>query len=122
MNYERKYEKPKLTFSNLTVEKSVAATCWGLHPGHPHDVEHFYDVEGTGYIGFHIQSSSGNCGGPDAYSILYYESEGSVGDPVKGAEYESFIESELTKRGGNNGQPYNNISTDFPTNPNPGWS
>ena len=118
----KKYEKPKMIFCDLRLEKSVAATCWGLTPGHPHDEEYFYDVEGEGYVGFHIKSISGNCGGPDAYNIYYYEYDGATGDPVKGAEYEKLLEDVLTKKGGNNGQPYNNLSFDFPTKPDPSWS
>lgn len=117
-----KYEKPRMIFNDIRLNSGIAATCWGLAPGHPHDKEYFYDVEGEGYVGFHVQSASGHCGGPDAYEIKYYEYLGDEGDPVKGATYEKILEEELTKKGGNNGQPYNNLSVDFPENPNPSWS
>ena len=113
----KKYEKPKMIFCDLRLEKSVAGTCWGLEPGHPHDKEYFYDVEGEGYVGFHIKSAKGNCGAPDAYNICYYEYKGVAGDPIKGQTYEQFLEKVLTQKGGNNGQPYNNLTVDFPTEP-----
>lgn len=117
-----KYEKPEMIFKELRLSESVADTCWGLKPGHPYDNEYFYDIDGEGYVGFHIKSISGNCGGPDAYNIYYYEYAGAEGDPVKGKEYNDFLEKVLTEKGGNNGQPYKGIEFDFPVEPDPSWS
>ena len=44
------------------------------------------------------------------------------GDPVKGKEYNDFLEKVLTEKGGNNGQPYKGIEFDFPVEPDPSWS
>ena len=117
-----KYEKPEMIFKELRLSENVANTCWGLKPGHPQDEEFYYDVDGEGYVGFHVQSASGNCGAPDAYNILYYEYNGAEGDPVKGSYYETFLERVLAEKGGNNGQPYQGITNDFPVNPDPSWS
>lgn len=118
----KKYEEPKITFSEFRLDQNVANPCWALAPGHPHDKEYFYDVDGKGYVGFHIKSVDGSCGAPDAYNIYYYEYYGAVGDKEKGSTYEQFLEEELTKYGGNNGQPYQGIKHDFPDNPDPSWS
>lgn len=114
------YEKPKLIFSNVRLNENIAATCWGLEPGHPHDREYFYDIEGPGYVGFHIKSTDGSCGAPDAYNIKYYEYKDE--DGVDGTKYDGIIETALVQHGGNNGQPYGNLTIDFPIRPDPSWS
>lgn len=116
----KKYERPEIKFADVRLNEGIAGTCWGLKPGHTKDYEYFYDVEGTGYVGFHIKSVDGSCGAPDAYNIKYYEYEGATG--VDGTKYEAEVEIALTKGGGNNGQNYGNLMSDFPTKPDESWS
>lgn len=117
---EKNYEKPRAKFISIRSSEKVADTCWGLEPGHPNDVAHYYDVEGPGYVSFHVQSGSGNCANPDAYNILYYEYEGAEGVPAD--RYNDEIEAALRTAGGNNGQPYRGFDVHFPVKPDPEWS
>lgn len=116
-----KYSKPTMTFVNLRAKENIADTCWGLKPGHTHDVEHYYDVEGIGYVSFHVKGS-GSCASPDAYNIFYYEYKDSEGVRADGTPYEKELEAALKLKGGNDGQPYKGLSFDFPVRPDPEWS
>lgn len=120
----RKYERPEIKFADVRLNEGIADTCWGLKPNHPNDVAHYYDVDGPGYVSFHVKrktSDKNGCSTPDAYSIVYYEYKGAEG--VDGNKYDMEVEAALSaSQGGNSGQPYKNFSINFPTKPDESWS
>lgn len=119
-----KYEKPAVKFVALRSREELADKCWGLKDK-DYNSMFYYDIKGKGWLSFHLKSASGNCGAPDAYEIKYYEDKNSQGVDLdkSGINFtENDLESILTQRGGNNGQPYSTISSDFPSNPDPKWS
>ena len=134
----KKYEEPKITFSEFRLDQSIADACQSLkgenkpngEPGNNGYSGPFtYDISGEGYVSFWVKSKDGNCkSGPDAFNIIYHGSKiGEDGTPldgknVEGTAMEIELEAALSLAGGSNGQPYHDLPIDFPVNPDPSWS
>lgn len=116
------YEKPQINVVDFKVNNAVADTCWGLTPTHTQQATRYYDVTGEGIVSFNVAHKSGNCGAPDSYNLvyIYYNEAGElINDAAAGAAFKSEVDSALSSKGGNNGQPYSGIDADFPTQPVP---
>ena len=134
----KKYEEPKITFSEFRLNQSIADACWSLtgenkpngKPGNNGYSGPFtYDISGEGYVSFWVKSMNGNCSsGPDAFKIIYYGSKiGEDGTPlngknVEGPEMEIELENALSTAAAHKGEPYKGMATDFPVTPDPSWS
>lgn len=137
----KKYEEPKITFSEFRLDKSIADTCWGLDgtrfDGKPGSANYcgpfYYDVKGEGYVSFNLKGvkvvkDKGSCGAPDAFDLVYYGTRTDAnGNPLTGDYFEKEVEEALSASaqeggGGNNGQNYNGLISDFPFTPDPSWS
>ena len=117
---KKEYNKPEVKIEKIITDSAIADTCWGLTENHKQQKTRYYDVDGVGFLSFNVKSQGNSCDAPDAYNIKYLKYEGDTG--VDGSQYEAQLEEALSSKGGNNGQPYKGLDTDFPTSPSSSWS
>lgn len=117
----RKYISPKVEFNALKLKENVADTCWGFQTKEDDSKQpkFYYDVAGQGYVSFQL-GYTGSCDSPNSTKILYYAYNNA--EATNGDKYKSEIDAALKLGGGNSGQNYNGLTTDFPNVPKPSWS
>lgn len=109
----KQYESPKIEFQSIKLNEKIANTCWGYHSN---SKELYYDVKGSGYIGFYITSASCEFGAKKI-QVEYYN----VPDDNKGNAYNEFYNAVINS-GGANGNPYKGQGTVIKPDPDPSWS
>lgn len=67
MKEQKKYVEPELKFNEITLDASIANTCWG-YGNKPGDDPLYYDYTGKGYIRFSV--GGGNCSGINADTYI----------------------------------------------------